>query len=129
MKTTRRRMDVNLDELDQVLDGARQGPLSESDHSNSKKHCMLWRRCWCNRGVRRRPERWWISRKTFKLGRSRITTRRHVDMAARERKHLAVRGVRAGLAHARQDGKRLGRPLTAGLHAEQVRKLHRSRPQ
>src|SRR5579863_435572 len=31
MKTTRRRMDVNLDELDQVLDGARQAPLSEAD--------------------------------------------------------------------------------------------------
>jgi putative DNA-invertase from lambdoid prophage Rac len=34
--------------------------------------------------------------------------------------------VRAGLAHARQNGKRLGRPLTAGLHAGQIRKLHRS---
>jgi DNA invertase Pin-like site-specific DNA recombinase len=34
--------------------------------------------------------------------------------------------VRAGLAHARQNGIRLGRPLTAGLHAGQVRKLHRS---
>jgi len=33
--------------------------------------------------------------------------------------------TRAGLAHARQNGKRLGRPLTAGLQAEQVRKLHR----
>jgi len=31
--------------------------------------------------------------------------------------------VRAGLAHARQNGKRLGRPITAGLH--DVRKLHR----
>jgi DNA invertase Pin-like site-specific DNA recombinase len=34
--------------------------------------------------------------------------------------------VRAGLAHARQNGKRLGRPLTAGLHAGQIRKLHRA---
>ena len=33
--------------------------------------------------------------------------------------------VRAGLAHARQNGKRLGRPLTAALQADQVRKLHR----
>lgn len=33
--------------------------------------------------------------------------------------------VRAGLAHARQNGKRLGRPMTAGLHADKVRKLHR----
>jgi putative DNA-invertase from lambdoid prophage Rac len=34
--------------------------------------------------------------------------------------------VRAGLAHARQNGQRLGRPLTAALHAEQVRKLYRA---
>jgi putative DNA-invertase from lambdoid prophage Rac len=34
--------------------------------------------------------------------------------------------VRAGLAEARLKGKRLGRPLTAGLHASQVRKLYRS---
>jgi transposase len=31
MKSARRRLDVNLDELDQVLDGARQAPLSEAD--------------------------------------------------------------------------------------------------
>jgi putative DNA-invertase from lambdoid prophage Rac len=35
-------------------------------------------------------------------------------------------GVRAGLAQARQNGQRLGRPVTAGLHADQVRKLHRA---
>jgi putative DNA-invertase from lambdoid prophage Rac len=35
--------------------------------------------------------------------------------------------VRAGLAHARQNGQRLGRPLTAALHAGQVRKLYRAR--
>ena len=34
--------------------------------------------------------------------------------------------VQAGLAHARQNGQRLGRPITAGLHANQVRKLHRA---
>lgn len=34
--------------------------------------------------------------------------------------------VRAGLAHARQNGKKLGRPITAALHADQVRKLHRA---
>jgi DNA invertase Pin-like site-specific DNA recombinase len=42
-----------------------------------------------------------------------------------EREILRER-VRAGLAHARQTGKRLGRPITAALHAGQVRKLHRS---
>lgn len=34
--------------------------------------------------------------------------------------------VRAGLAHARQNGKRLGRPMTAGLHAAEIRKLQRT---
>jgi len=34
--------------------------------------------------------------------------------------------VRAGLAHARANGKRLGRPLTASLQTDQVRKLRRS---
>lgn len=42
-----------------------------------------------------------------------------------EREILRER-VRAGLAHARQNGKKLGRPITAGQHAEQVRKLHRA---
>ena len=43
--------------------------------------------------------------------------------AAFEREILRER-TRAGLAHARQNGKRLGRPITAGLHADHVRKLH-----
>lgn len=42
-----------------------------------------------------------------------------------EREVLRER-VRAGLAQARQNGKRLGRPFTASLHADQVRKLRRS---
>ena len=42
-----------------------------------------------------------------------------------EREILQER-VRAGLAHARQNGQRLGRPATAALHADQVRKLHRA---
>ena len=37
MKTARRRIDVNLEELDRVLDGARQAPLSESDHGKLKE--------------------------------------------------------------------------------------------
>ena len=32
MKKARRRIEVNLEELDRVLDGAREAPLSESDH-------------------------------------------------------------------------------------------------
>ncbi|MGH9432909.1 MAG: recombinase family protein [Terriglobia bacterium] len=42
-----------------------------------------------------------------------------------EREILRER-VRAGLAHARHNGQRLGRPLTAALHTDQVRKLYRA---
>jgi putative DNA-invertase from lambdoid prophage Rac len=42
-----------------------------------------------------------------------------------EREILRER-VRAGLAHARQNGQRLGRPLTAALHRDQVQKLYRA---
>ena len=34
--------------------------------------------------------------------------------------------VRAGLAHARQNGKRLGRPATAAAKSSEIRKLHRA---
>jgi DNA invertase Pin-like site-specific DNA recombinase len=42
-----------------------------------------------------------------------------------EREILRER-VRAGLAHARQNGQRLGRPVTARFHADQVRKPYRA---
>lgn len=42
-----------------------------------------------------------------------------------EREILRKR-VRAGLASARRNGKRLGRPATAALHADEVRKLDRT---
>jgi DNA invertase Pin-like site-specific DNA recombinase len=42
-----------------------------------------------------------------------------------EREILRER-VRAGLAHARQNGQRLGRPLTAGLRTDEIRKLYRA---
>jgi hypothetical protein len=45
--------------------------------------------------------------------------------AAFEREILGER-VRAGLAHARQNGKRLGRPASAARHTAEVRKLHRA---
>jgi putative DNA-invertase from lambdoid prophage Rac len=44
--------------------------------------------------------------------------------AAFEREILRER-VRAGLVHARQNGKRLGRPATAAIHTAKIRKLHR----
>ena len=34
--------------------------------------------------------------------------------------------TRAGLAQARENGKRLGRPATAAVHAAEIRKLHRA---
>jgi DNA invertase Pin-like site-specific DNA recombinase len=42
-----------------------------------------------------------------------------------EREILRER-VRAGLAHARQNGKKLGRPTTAARHIAEIRKLHRA---
>src|ERR1035437_3264760 len=45
--------------------------------------------------------------------------------AAFEREILGEH-VRAGLAHARQNGQRLGRPVTAALKAAEIRKLHRA---
>jgi DNA invertase Pin-like site-specific DNA recombinase len=44
--------------------------------------------------------------------------------AAFEREVLQER-TKAGLAHAREHGKRLGRPATAAVHAPEIRKLHR----
>jgi putative DNA-invertase from lambdoid prophage Rac len=40
-------------------------------------------------------------------------------------KEILRERTRAVLAHARQNGKRLGRPMTAGLQATDIRKLHR----
>jgi putative DNA-invertase from lambdoid prophage Rac len=40
-------------------------------------------------------------------------------------KEILGERVRAGLAEARQNGQRLGRPQTAALHVVQVRKLYR----
>ena len=42
-----------------------------------------------------------------------------------EREILRER-TRAGLAHARENGQRLGRPATAAIHAVEIRKLHRA---
>jgi DNA invertase Pin-like site-specific DNA recombinase len=45
--------------------------------------------------------------------------------AAFEREILRER-VRAGLAHARQNGKRPGRPATAARHTIEIRRLYRA---
>jgi DNA invertase Pin-like site-specific DNA recombinase len=48
-----------------------------------------------------------------------------VIFAEFEREILRER-TRAGLAHARQSGKKLGRPATAAQHTAEIRKLHRA---
>jgi putative DNA-invertase from lambdoid prophage Rac len=45
--------------------------------------------------------------------------------AAFEREILQER-TRAGLAHARESGKKLGRPATAAVYAVEIRNLHRA---
>jgi len=47
------------------------------------------------------------------------------NFAEFEREILRER-TRTGLAHARESGKRLGRPATAAIHAAEIRKLHRA---
>jgi putative DNA-invertase from lambdoid prophage Rac len=41
-------------------------------------------------------------------------------------KEILRERTRAGLAHARENGKRLGRPATAAVHVAEIRKLHRA---
>jgi putative DNA-invertase from lambdoid prophage Rac len=41
-------------------------------------------------------------------------------------KEILRERTRAGLAHARESGKRLGRPATAAVHVAEIRKLHRA---
>ena len=92
----RRRIDVNLDELDRVLDGARQAPLSEADYDKLKGalHALA--------AMLVRPRN---TEKTSAVlenvgefgqrapGLSRIPTRRrHRDTDAMEPRRLAARG-------------------------------------
>jgi putative DNA-invertase from lambdoid prophage Rac len=45
---------------------------------------------------------------------------------SRSSKEILRERVRAGLAHARQNGQTLGRPVTAGLQADKALKLYRA---
>jgi len=79
MKTARRRVDVNLDELDRVLDGARQAPLSEDDYEKLKEALHALAAMLVRPRRRRRPAPCWESRKARKLapGRNRRPTFPH----------------------------------------------------
>ena len=94
MKKARRRIDVNLEELDRVLDGAREAPLSESDHGKLRDalHALaelLVR----TRNTEKTSE---VVGKPEELStpeHSRITTRhRRPGTAAMEQRRLVVRG-------------------------------------
>jgi len=93
MRAARRRIDVNLEELDRVLDGAREAPLSESDHGKLKDTlhalaAMLVRQRNTektsevveNRKVQRQGNRWMTIR------------HRLLGTAAMEQRRLEVRG-------------------------------------
>ena len=69
MKKARRRIDVNLEELDRVLDGAREAPLSESDHGKLKETLPMQIRgpgdkssslAWENRAMREYASPAWL---------------------------------------------------------------------
>ena len=64
-----------------------------------------------------------ISSKGGSLTRSGPATIAAAESAERE---ILRERTRAGLAHARENGKRLGRPATAAVHAAEIRKLHRA---
>ena len=94
MKEPRRRIDVNLEELDRVLDGARQAPLSESDHDK------LQRRAACTGGdagadAQHREDqcRGWEAGRLCKTGTAAGYQHdlRPLDTAAMEQKRLAAR--------------------------------------
>ena len=93
MKKARRRIDVNLDELDRVLDGAREAPLSESDHGKLRDalHALaelLVR----TRNTEKTSAVVLGSRKALKPEHSRITARhRPLGTAAMEQMRLVVR--------------------------------------
>ena len=92
----RRRVDVNLDELDRVLDGARQAPLSEADCDKLKSalHALAAmlapsRNTEKTSAVLEEPEKPGSRRRRL----SRIPTfPRNPDTDATERRRLAARG-------------------------------------
>ena len=55
-----------------------------------------------------------------------LTLTEALDLTTEFEREILRERVRAGLAYAQQDGKRLGRPATAALHTIEIRKLHRA---
>jgi hypothetical protein len=51
----RPRMDVNLEELDQIIERGTHAPLSPSESEKLKLVLHRWRQCCPNRALRKRP--------------------------------------------------------------------------
>src|ERR1700694_5831231 len=109
MKRTRQRIDVNLEELDRVLDGARQTPLSEADCDKLKSALHALAALLVRPRTRKRPAPCWKNQPARALppGLSRILTplpRRDMDamarrrLAARARWRSPIRSWRTGTA-------------------------------
>jgi len=90
----RRRIDVNLDELDRVLDSARQTPLSEADCDKLKSALHALAAMLPARRNTRKPVPCWRKRRSRKSvrARSRIPTLPYnPDTGAMARRRLAAR--------------------------------------
>lgn len=96
MKSTkRRRVDVNLEELDRVLDGARQAPLSEADCDKLKSALHALAAMLERPRNTEKPAPCWIKRRTRRpaMALNRIPTfPRNPDTGATQRRLLAGRG-------------------------------------
>jgi hypothetical protein len=95
MKTARRRVDVNLDELDRVLDGARQAPLSEDDYEKLKEalHALAAMLVWPRNTEKTSAvlEKWKVRKLVPRLSR-RATLLPRPDTDAMLQRRFAVRG-------------------------------------
>ena len=90
-------MDVNLDELDRVLDGARETPLSEADCEKVKTRCTPWRRCWYGREIRKRRTPCWKNRKI----QERTPARSRIPRVRPQPRDTGATGLRHSVAHKR----------------------------
>ena len=92
----RPRVDVNLEELDQIIDRGTHAPLSESEGEKLKTRCMRWRECCRNHAPRKRPRTFWNSRKRprLKMIRSPLLIKRRATGATELRPTPAPRKLR-----------------------------------
>jgi hypothetical protein len=95
MTTARPRLDVNLDELDRVLDGARQAPLSEDEYEKLKEALHALAAMLVLPRNTRRPAPCWENREALKLAPGlsrRAMLPQRPDMGAMVQRRLSVHG-------------------------------------